>query len=82
MTGVAMNRSVSARCGHVKRQLSEGKPLTGELLEFALSHVGESSGLKLLDGIREKLKSGDQLTDYELHVFVDVILLHTRLSAA
>jgi hypothetical protein len=60
----------------------QGKPLTGELLEFALSGMNESSGDKLLDGICRKLWSGDQLTEYELHIFVDVVILHARLSTA
>jgi len=77
-----MNRSVSAKCGHVKRQLAQGRPLTAELLEFALSCMNENSGVKLLDGICRKLRSGEQLTDYEYHVYVEVILLRVRLSAA
>jgi hypothetical protein len=77
-----MNRSVSAKCGHVKRQLLQRKPLTGELLEFALGCISDSSGNILLDDICRKLRSGDQLTEYELHIFVEVILLHVRLSAA
>ena len=59
-----MNRSVSAKCGHVKRQLVQGKPLTGELLEFALGCLNESSGHKLLNEICGKLRSGEQLTEY------------------
>jgi hypothetical protein len=77
-----MNRSVSAQCGHVKRQLRQGLPLTGELLEFALGCMNEGSGVKLIGDICSKLRSGDQLTEYEAHVFVDVILLHKRLSPA
>jgi hypothetical protein len=82
LTGVAMNRSVSATRGHLKRQLVQGKPLTGELLEFALGCMNDSSGHELLDDICRKLRSGDQLTEYESHIFVDVILLHVRLNAA
>ncbi len=32
-------KSISARCGHVKRRLNQGEPLEGELLEFALDLV-------------------------------------------
>jgi hypothetical protein len=44
--------------------------------------INESSGHELLDEIRRKLRSGDQLTDYESHVFVEVILLHVRLNVS
>lgn len=33
-------KKFSARCGHIKRRLREKEPLTGELLELALSIVG------------------------------------------
>lgn len=77
--------SVSAKCGHVKRRLARGEPLNGKMLEFALSIIGEgegSSGDDLIDGIAEKLKAQQQLSAYEYHVFVEVILLHVRLGAS
>lgn len=67
-------KSNSARCGHVKRRLLRNERLTGKTLEFALSVVGEDSDLA------DKLRSGQQLSDYELHWMVDVVLLHKRLS--
>lgn len=78
-------KAVSAKCGHVKRKLIQGKRLNGEVLEFALSVLpdekrGSSSSDELLDRIRQKLLSGHQLDEYEYHVFVEVILLHVRLS--
>ncbi len=66
-------KSISAKCGHVKRRLVRNEPLTGGLLEFAIEVVGESD-------IADKLRAGQQLTDYELHLMLDVYLLHKRLS--
>lgn len=77
--------TVSAKCGHVKRHLSRNEPLNGEVLEFALSCLpdeGSPADNELLGGIRQKLLSGSKLTEYEYHVFVEVILLHVRLGAA
>jgi hypothetical protein len=74
---------VSAKCGHVKRRLKQGQPLTGAVLEFALSVLPENDDSAFgifLKGIAPKLQSATQLTDYEAHIFVDVVLLHERLS--
>ena len=68
-----MSRSHWARCGHVKRQLTAGKQLTGEMLEFALAQLpqpevrreGKDDQYDFYDGIRQKLKAGQPLTDYE-----------------
>jgi len=65
----------SARCGHVKRSLRSGKPLKGDLLDFAIEVAGGH------EEIIEKLKAGQQLGDYEMHLMIDVFLLHTRLGA-
>jgi hypothetical protein len=72
----------SARCGHIKRRLVRNKPLTGDLLEFALSIVAENNDADTdeVNGIARKLNAGQQLSDYELHIMVDVLLLHKRLS--
>jgi hypothetical protein len=58
----------------------------GKLLEFALSYVGDDRGTdsandRLFAGIACSLKAGTPLSDYEYHVFVEVILLHVRLQA-
>jgi hypothetical protein len=78
--------SISAKCGHVKRRLSRGEPLTGKLLEFALDVIGEGTGNSrhdaFFDVIAAKLKDGTQLSEYEFHMFVEVVLLHVRLGAA
>lgn len=82
--GIAM-KAVSAKCGHVKRQLRRGERLTGDLLKFALDTLPEDAshaGNGPLVRIREKLVSGHHLDEYEYHLFVEVILLHVRLSAA
>jgi hypothetical protein len=77
-------RDTSAKCGHVKRRLLRNEPLKGKVLEFALSVVtgenGMPTGHDLLDGIAAKLKAGQPLGDYECHIMVDVLLLHTRLG--
>jgi hypothetical protein len=71
---LARRKSISAKCGHVKRDLRRNKRLTGKTLAFALTVVGEDSE------ISEKLKAGRVLTDYELHWVIDVRLLNARLG--
>ena len=73
-------KSISAMCGHVKRRLNANEPLEGRVLEFALDIVRET-GDDLMNGIAEKLKTGDKLDDYEHHIMVDALLLHVRLGA-
>ncbi len=96
---MANRRSHGARCGHVKRQLLDKKPLTGELLDFALSVAGAENYVidakgnyvahdgrtlnkndePIISMIR-KLKAGQPLGEYELHLMIDVFLLHERLA--
>lgn len=71
----AERKRVGARCGHIKRKLKEGQPLEGELLESAVEVVGGNEGLA------EKLRSGRPLDSYELHLMLDMYLLHARLGA-
>lgn len=73
-------KSISAKCGHVKRRLNQNEPLEGKVLEFALDIVGETDD-DFLNGIAEKLKAGEKLDDYEHHLMVDVLLLHVKLRA-
>jgi hypothetical protein len=72
---IARRKWTSTKCGHIKRDVLRKTRLTGKTLEFALTVVGEDSE------IGEKLKAGRTLTDYELHLVVDVWLLHKRLSS-
>jgi hypothetical protein len=72
----AERKRVSARCGHVKRRLVRNERLEGDLLEFAVGVAGEGTD------IAEKLKAGQQLSGYELHLMVDVFLLHARLGVS
>jgi hypothetical protein len=51
-----------------------GTRLEGELLELAVDAVGGHTELA------NKLRSGQQLDDYEMHLMVDMYLLHARLS--
>jgi hypothetical protein len=70
----------------LKRMLCDGEPITGKMLEFALEQVptpqpnwGKSEEIWI--GIGDKIRRGERLGDYELHLMVDVILLHARLGA-
>jgi FKBP-type peptidyl-prolyl cis-trans isomerase 2 len=54
--------------------LLRNKRLTGKTLEFALTVVDEDSE------IGEKLKAGKALTEYELHLMIDVWLVHMRVA--
>ena len=67
-------KSFGARCGHVKRRLKQGEPLTGKTLELALEYAQD-------DEVARKLEAGEELTEYEYHVLVEVTLLHARLSS-
>lgn len=73
-------KEISTKCGHVKRRLNQNEPLEGKVLDFALSLIGETDD-DFMNGIAEKLKAGDKLDEYELHIMVDVVLLHARLGA-
>jgi hypothetical protein len=76
-------KSVNGRLGHIKRRLLRGEPLTRGLLDLALDIVGDgNTGDARADGIANKLTSGQKLSDYELHLIVDVILLHAKLGIA
>lgn len=77
-----MNK-ISAQCGHIKRKLSRNEPLSGELLELALSLVeGGPAGtsIEFDNEIARKLKAGEPLGEYEYHILVEVRLLHVRLG--
>ncbi len=67
-------KSFGARCGHIKRRLKQGEALTGKTLELALDFAQD-------DEVARKLVAGEQLSEYEYHVLVEVILLHARLSS-
>jgi len=67
-------KSFGARCGHVKRRLGQGEPLTGKTLELALEYAQD-------DEVSRKLVAGEELSEYEYHVLVEVVLLHARLSS-
>ena len=75
------SRSFSARCGHIARRLNAKQPLTGKVLTLALDIIDEMDhrGAEV-EAIREKIRTGAQLTDYESHVMVDAVLLNKRLE--
>jgi hypothetical protein len=72
---VAERKRIGARYGHIKRKLKQGERLEGELRELAVDSVGGNADLA------EKLKLGQQLSEYELHLMFDMYLLHARLCA-
>lgn len=82
---LAERKKFGARCGHIKRRLRKNEPLTGELLELALSIVGAGDGEgpndDVLRSMAKKLNAGEPLGDYEMHLMLDVFLLHARLAA-
>jgi hypothetical protein len=71
---VAERKRIGARGGHVKRKLKQGEPLEGELLKFAVETVEGNTELAA------KLKAGQPLNDYDLHLIFDMYLLHARLG--
>ncbi|MNT64806.1 hypothetical protein D3C72_2027380 [compost metagenome] len=76
-------KSVNGRLGHIKRRLLRGESLTRDLLELAQELVGDgNSGDELMDGIANKLNAGKELSEYELHLMVDVFLPHAKLGNA
>ena len=64
-------KSFGARCRHVKRRLKKGESLTGKTLELALEYAQD-------DEVARKLEAGEELSEYEYHVLVEVALLHAR----
>ncbi len=68
----------------IKRCLSNNEPLTGKALEMALSLVdvhGDDEQSKFMRNIGVKIKAGQPLAEYEHHILVDVLMLHTQLGA-
>lgn len=74
----------SARCGHVKRRLFSGAPLTGKTLDFALELLStsreRSSEPQMLEEMAKKLVAHVPLTEYEQHILVDVLLVHSKIA--
>jgi hypothetical protein len=69
--------------GHVKRRLLKNEPLKGKTLELALELVDVHGTDKTSQAIRkigDKLRTGQQLDEYESHLMIDVLLVHARLS--
>lgn len=74
----------SARCGHVRRCILSGTPMSKKVRDFALAVIESSrdgfSDMAFLDGIARKLEQQAQLSEYEKHIMVDVLLLNSRLK--
>ncbi len=74
-------RSWSAKCGHIKRRISADEPLKGKTLAFALDMLKSESFLDndMIKTISEKIKKGDNLSNYEKSILEDAILTHSKL---
>jgi hypothetical protein len=77
-----VDKSFSARIGHIKRKINQGECLKGKTLELALQILNEKNmnNDKMFDGIGEKLKLGQKLTDYEYHIFVEIVMKNKKLE--
>lgn len=77
-------KSHSARCGHVRRCILSGTPMSKKVLNFALGVIESSrtgfSDEAFLDELIKKLEQQTPLSEYEQHILVDVLLLHSRLK--
>ncbi len=77
-------KSHSARCGHVRHCILSGASMSKKVLDFALAVIESSrngfSDMAFLDGIARKLEQQAPLSEYERHIMVDVLLLHSRLK--
>lgn len=61
----------------------KNEPIKGLLLGVALEIIHKSYGggdKNFLDDLKEKIMSGKELTDYEIHIFVDVLMVHRSLD--
>lgn len=77
------SNEVNVSYDDVKNSLSKNERLTGQALQLALDLVDVSGDDELSNFMRNigvKLKSGQQLGDYEYHILVDVLMLHARLA--
>lgn len=75
-------KSHSARCGHVRRCILSGTPVSKKVRDFALAVIESSrngfSDMAFMDGIARKLEQQAPLSEYEGHIMVDVLLPHSR----
>ncbi len=69
------------KCEYIEHKLTKGEKLTGKMLKFALNCI-PSSEEKFFNGIkiRDKLKNGKALDDYELDIVHD-FLLYIKLKS-
>lgn len=68
----------------LKEAIINNEPIKGVLLGLALEIIDKTrigtSDKDFHDKMKEKIKSGEKLSDYEKHIFVDVLMLHRKLS--
>ncbi len=68
------------KCEHIEKKLFKGEPLTDEMLELMLELIPNTEE-KHFNGVktRDKLKNGEVLDSYELHIVCDFFLLHAKI---
>ncbi|NDV68623.1 hypothetical protein [Dysgonomonas sp. 25] len=54
--------------------------LVGRVLEIIHKSYKGFSDKEFLDVMKEKIMSGKELTDYERHIFVDVLMFHRKME--
>lgn len=54
--------------------------LVGRALEIIHNSYKGLNDKKFLDEMKEKIMSGKELTDYERHIFVDVLMFHRKME--
>jgi len=79
---------LSATLSSISKKLSRGESLKDDELDHALSLVYDNANSEnketadFYSGIYNKLIAGEKLGEYELHMVVDVLILHKRLGTA
>lgn len=77
-------KSRGASYGHLTRRLKKNEPLKGKTLELALELTavhGDDELSRLVRNMRVKMQAGQPLDEYEYHIMVEVLMLHSRLGA-
>ena len=74
-------KEIKHKCYVLKQYLCDDKPLSDELLDFALDITGAESEEKTINSLINNLKKERILKDdYEGHLMVDVMIPHYIIS--